>query len=67
MMILSLIPSGLRRWISPASDRLSAHFFRRGVPLPRLNRPMRRIRPLSVVVPARSLDIDICEEISETP
>ena len=43
--------------ISPASDRLSARFLRRSVPLFRLHRPASRIRPLRAVAPARGLNI----------
>ena len=65
MTILSLIRSVLDRRISPASDRLSAQFRRRGVPPPRLNRPAWRVCPLSAMATARSLDVEIYEGISD--
>ena len=45
--------------ISPASDRLSLRFLRRGVPPPQLQRSSSRIRPLSTVAPAPGLDVSI--------
>ena len=66
-MILSLIRSVFGRRISPASDRLSARFLRRGVPPPRLNRPASEDPPAQRRGDRASLDVDTYQEISDNP